>query len=236
MNKTLGKVDTSYFVSRTELLKWINENFDLGYEKIEQVCTGALFCQMMDALYPGKIPLHRVNFNARFDYEYMSNFKILQNAFNQLGVKKTIEVNKLIKGKYQDNLEFLQWMKRFYEQTSNSSKYDAVERRRESGVLESAQKKKVVVKKKSSSGSTSSSSSRSSFGKENIKFENSQFQQTQQKILELKVINENLEKERDFYFSKLRDIEILCESQEKNNGFVEEVKKILYSMEEDDFE
>jgi len=60
MNKTLGKVDTSYFVSRTELLKWINENFELSYEKIEQVCTGALFCQMMDSLYPGKIPLHRV--------------------------------------------------------------------------------------------------------------------------------------------------------------------------------
>ena len=59
-----------------------------------------------------------MNFNARFDYECMSNFKILQNSFNQLGIKKTIEVNKLIKGKYQDNLEFLQWMKRFYEQNS----------------------------------------------------------------------------------------------------------------------
>jgi hypothetical protein len=60
MNKTLGKVDTSYFVSRNELLRWINDNFELNYEKIEQVCSGALFCQMMDSLYPGKVPLHRV--------------------------------------------------------------------------------------------------------------------------------------------------------------------------------
>ena len=61
-----------------------------------------------------------MNFNARFDYEFMSNFKILQNSFNQLGIKKTIEVNKLIKGKYQDNLEFLQWMKRFYDEKQNA--------------------------------------------------------------------------------------------------------------------
>jgi microtubule-associated protein, RP/EB family len=51
----------------------------------------------------------------------------------------------------------------------------------------------------------------------------------------LKVINESLEKERDFYFSKLRDIEIFCESQE-NNPFVEEVKKILYNSSEEDFD
>ena len=83
---------------------------------------------------------------------------------------------------------------------------------------------------------------RSSFGdKENVKnqqIENKSVELSSKKILELKIINENLEKERDFYFSKLRDIEILCESctNQQENPFVEEVKKILFSMEEDDFE
>lgn len=66
---------------------------------------------MMDALHPGAVPLHKVNFLAKYDYEYIRNYKILQEVFTRVGVAKVIEVNKLIKGKYQDNLEFLQWMK-----------------------------------------------------------------------------------------------------------------------------
>lgn len=47
---------------------------------------------------------------------------------------------------------------------------------------------------------------------------------------------EGLEKERDFYFSKLRDIEILC--QESDDGadeplpLVQKILEILYATEE----
>jgi RP/EB family microtubule-associated protein len=43
-------------------------------------------------------------------------------------------VPKLIKGKYQDNLEFLQWMKRYYDLHNPGVEYNAVERRKQSGV------------------------------------------------------------------------------------------------------
>ena len=84
----------------------------------------------MDALYPNHVPLHKVNFAAKFDYEYIKNYKILQAVFNKLGIPKVIEVNKLVKGKYQDNLEFLQWMKRYYDLHYQGQDYDAAARRR----------------------------------------------------------------------------------------------------------
>ena len=44
---------------------------------------------------------------------------------------------------------------------------------------------------------------------------------------------EGLEKERDFYFGKLRDIEVLCQ-QPENEGLavLQDVIKILYATEE----
>lgn len=48
-------------------------------------------------------------------------------------VFKNVEVEKLIKGKYQDNLEFMQWFKRFYEiNHSGGDDYDAVAQRQQS--------------------------------------------------------------------------------------------------------
>lgn len=129
--KPIGIMEGAYFVGRTQLLNWINDFFKIKYDKIEQVASGALHCQIMDALYPGKVPLHKVNFNAKFDYEYIKNYKILQEVFREQGITKMIEVNKLIKGKYQDNLEFLQWMKRFFDTHWNGTAYDAEQRRNE---------------------------------------------------------------------------------------------------------
>lgn len=39
-------------------------------------------------------------------------------------------MDKLVKAKYQDNLEFLQWMKRFYEINFNGEPYDALAKRK----------------------------------------------------------------------------------------------------------
>ena len=53
---------------------------------------------------------------AKSEYEYMSNFKILQAAFKSHKIDKPIPVERLIKCKMQDNLEFMQWLKKFWDQ------------------------------------------------------------------------------------------------------------------------
>lgn len=54
-------------------------------------------------------------------------------------------------------------------------------------------------------------------------------------MTELKLAVENLERERDFYYAKLREVEVMCqnkESQGEEQCTVAEVLAILYKMDE----
>ena len=124
--QSIGMMDQGYFVGRKEIVDWINDSLDLNISKIEDTCSGAIACQLLDSLYPGSVPMHRINWNGRNDYEYIGNYKILQSAFTKLKIDKHVEVDKLIRGKYQDNLEFMQWFKRFFELKSPAADYDPV--------------------------------------------------------------------------------------------------------------
>ena len=57
-----------------------------------------------------------------------------------------------------------------------------------------------------------------------------------QQIDELKLQNSTLEKERDFYFGKLRDIEILLQArggEQNEDPIAQDILKILYASEEE---
>merc|ERR550532_2242748 len=57
-------------------------------------------------LFPGSLPMKRIKCNTKLEHEYIANFKILQNSFAKMGVDKIIPVEKLVKGRFQDNFEF----------------------------------------------------------------------------------------------------------------------------------
>ena len=60
--------------------------------KIEQLGTGAVYCQILDACFQGEVSLQKVNWRARLEWEFVNNFKILQQAFDKFGINKFIEV------------------------------------------------------------------------------------------------------------------------------------------------
>lgn len=127
--------------SRTELIAWLNDLLGLGYTKVEQCGTGAAYAQIVDSIYgmwsclssaagfhsviladsltspspifgwTGNVPMAKINWQAKHEYEYLSNYKVLQEVFKRNKISKPIPVDRLTKCKMQDNLEWLQWSK-----------------------------------------------------------------------------------------------------------------------------
>ncbi|GAB2221259.1 hypothetical protein Droror1_Dr00012432 [Drosera rotundifolia] len=206
MVSSIGMMDSAFFLSRIEILQWINARLDLNLTKIEEAASGAVQCQLMDMSHPGVVPMNKVNFDARTEYDRIENFKVLQDVFNKLNITKHIEITKLIRGQLLDNLEFLHWVKRHCESVNGgiiNENYNPVERRCKAsweryleGALRNPKLSKEVM------------------------------------ILWLSV--DLAEKDRDFYFAKLRDIEMLCQMAEtENTPMAVAIKRVLYATEKE---
>ncbi len=111
--QSIGMMEGAFFVPKSDLLAWVNSSLRLELTHIEQLGTGAVYCQLIDVMFPGRVAMGRVNWRARNEWEFITNYKILQQAFAKCKIQKYIDIEKLSKGRYQDNLEFIQWLKRY---------------------------------------------------------------------------------------------------------------------------
>ena len=136
----------------------------------------------------------------------------------------------------QDNLEFLQWTKRFWNQYFPGGDYDALGRRKGAappaslgvGNMRTSTTKRPVGMTTAAARPVGSTRTDGNTAK----------LQEQNAVLTETVTG--LERERDFYFSKLRDIELLVqgafeaepELENDEGGLLKQIQNILYSTEE----
>ncbi|KAG7465737.1 hypothetical protein MATL_G00156710 [Megalops atlanticus] len=230
-------------LSRHDMLAWVNDSLQLSYTKIEQLCSGAAYCQFMDMLFPGCVLLKKVKFQARLEHEYIHNFKVLQAAFKRMSVDKIIPVEKLVKGKFQDNFEFVQWFKKFFDANYDGKEYDPLLARQGQDMTPAPnpglpQRTSPTVPKNMPTPQRALNSTPSTGMRKNPPMarnggSDAEIMELNQQLMELKLTVDGLEKERDFYFSKLRDIELICQEHEnENNPIITKIIDILYATED----
>ena len=52
-------------LGRYELMSWMNSFLRIDYTKVEEFSDGIAYCQVVDALLPGSVPLHKLAFHPR---------------------------------------------------------------------------------------------------------------------------------------------------------------------------
>lgn len=258
---------TTENLSRHEIIHWINTSLQCNLNKIEELCSGSVYCQFMDMLFPGAIGLKKVKLDGKLEHEYIANYKYLQGCFKKYGVDKIIPVEKLVKGRFQDNFEFVQWFKKFFDANYDGHDYDPVAAREgvhlgpgapgaaskapvavkpavvapKPSLVKNPIKPSVVAAPKPVAINNIKSIQQPSNGHSNGAHSNGvnshqviEMQHENSRLLnentELKASIDGLEKERDFYFGKLRDIEVLCqESEAESLPVIKKILEILYA-------
>ncbi|CAL4135506.1 unnamed protein product, partial [Meganyctiphanes norvegica] len=232
-------------LSRHDMLGWINDSLQSNFGKIEELCSGAAYCQFMDMLFPDHncVQMKKVKFGAMHEHEFLNNFKILQLSFKKMGVDKFVPIDKLVKGKFQDNFEFVQWFKRFFDANYDGCEYDALAMRggepmgKGASKLGGGQRRPIAASRPAPSRPLASRpAARPTQNRTASKpASNNNAGQIDELCLQLENMRsttEGVEKERDFYFSKLRDIEILCQQNEEEGPLMQSILDILYATDD----
>ncbi|KAI9325920.1 calponin homology domain-containing protein [Zopfochytrium polystomum] len=227
--------------SRTELLAWLNDLSKLNYTKIEQCGKGVAHCVIMDSIFRD-VPLAKCKFDAKHEYEFVGNFKILQAVFDKHKIDNDIPVERLVKCRFQDNIEFLQMVKKYWDQHYPGGPYDAAARRshaistdaKRAGVrsrpsqTRRTQEKAEETPRKSAARSsttaartsaTSTAAAASGAGvpgstrkpSASADADRDQLVAVTKDRDRCRNLAADLAKERDFYFNKLREIEIIVQ-------------------------
>merc|ERR1712066_300576 len=171
-------------------------------------------------LFPNCVQLKKVKFKTKLEHEYIQNFKVLQ------------------------------WFKKFFDANYSGEEYDPVAARggielnSGNGTAAPSMSRmpvassnghsaaKPMAKRSPAPRVPAAPRSRPAGGGASA----AQIEELNAIILEKNLTIEGLEKERDFYFGKLRDIEVLAQEQEGNidspGDFGQKILELLYATEE----
>lgn len=168
--------------------------------------------------------MSKVNWSAEKPSDFLSNFDILVQSFKKFQVQKDISVERLVAGETSDLIELMAWFKIFsMSNRSLGERYNALERR--GGKAPSFN---YVEKMRSRQQNTSLSQNMGN--KKNLNAAaRSNFIMDPKTIQKLAHFD-TMKGERDFYYSKLRDIDHVLDSYKDSSSelLIQTIRDIIY--------
>ncbi|XP_036330930.1 microtubule-associated protein RP/EB family member 1 [Rhagoletis pomonella] len=219
-------------LSRHEMLRWINTTVQGEYKKIEELCSGVAYCQIMEMIFPQSVGLKKIKINAKLEHEYLHNLKLFQMAFTRINYEKSVPIERLVKGRFQDNFEFLQWFKKFYD-------VHATDKENVKAPIPQQQQTHANTKPmKKALGKGFSAMTLPTANSTQFKAEENDTPKT------LKTLGETRDKltketaivlsERDYYYKKLLDVEKVLREFTDRSELCERALAILYAVDYED--
>merc|ERR1719320_1970756 len=164
-------------------------------------------------LFPGTVPLKRVKYNSKLEHEYITNFKTILNSFsgsrNFLMQTTPVVIMMLLKlvvaHKWAMAVLALLWGQDLWEGyqdpvlSSNKMDQQSNHPPQETGLLQDQQDLRPPQKPISNGAAA-------------------QIDDLTLQVEEMRLTVEGLERERDFYFGKLRDIEVIVGQFAESDG------------------
>ena len=125
--------DQTALSPREQLLSWLNGFLQTDYAKIDDLGDGIGYLLVLDAIFPGQVPLRKANFAPASDRERERNLTLVQEVLDKQHVRRDVAVARMAAERFTENLDFLQWLYGFLNKHYPDAPrtYRAVERRKE---------------------------------------------------------------------------------------------------------
>ncbi|KAI9023390.1 calponin homology domain-containing protein [Hyaloraphidium curvatum] len=222
-------------LSRSELLAWVNETCALAVDRIEDLGNGVAYAILLDSIFED-LPLKKLKWDARNEVDNLANFRVLQDAFARHKIDKPIPVQRLAKMSMAPNLEFLQFLRKFWVSRYPEGKhYDALGRRGEAPALARPSSSASVNTAVSEPAAQPPPAPRPPPARKAPalgKGKDDRVAKLEEDLAAFKEMVDAAIVERDFYFGKLRELEVLMQSKlQADAAHSEDLKDMLKEME-----
>jgi len=97
---TSNKTPSTKTMGRLELLAWLNRTLQSDYASVQECGDGVAYCQLLDALHPGKVPLHALDYGAKYLSDNARNVRVLSRTMLALGLGADVDFEAVANGKF----------------------------------------------------------------------------------------------------------------------------------------